>query len=237
MERYRQQILVPELGPKGQQKLQQAKVLIVGAGGLGTPVATYLAAAGVGNIGIADGDTIAISNLHRQFLFTEGEAGQTKAVVLANKLKLQNPTVQVNIHAEMLNDVNASAIIHQYDIVCDCTDEADARILVDKTCSQIQKPLIYAAVQDWIGYITILHHRKRISLDQLFSLKELKDTATGNCSIAGIINTTCAIAAGIQANEAIKLIAGLSSELDGGILCFDARETVFRVIRLNKAAQ
>lgn len=237
MQRYWQQILVPELGPEGQQKLQKSKVLIAGAGGLGTPVAAYLTAAGVSTIGIADGDTIAINNLHRQFLFTETETGQLKAVVLATKLKAQNPAVQVNIHAEMLNDANVADIIHQYDIICDCTDDADARILIDKTCGALQKPLVYAVVRDWTGYITLLHHRKHISLEQVFSLKELKDTATNNCSVAGIINTTCAIAAGIQANETIKLIAELPSELDGGILCFDASVPVFRVIKLNTTAK
>jgi len=234
MQRYWQQILVPELGLEGQQKLQLAKVLIAGAGGLGTPVATYLTAAGISTIGIVDGDAIAINNLHRQFLFTEAEAGQLKAVVLAAKLKAQNPAVCVNIHAEMLNDSNAVAIIQQYDIICDCTDDADTRILIDRTCGALQKPLVYAAVRDWIGYITLLHHRSHIALEQVFSFWELKDTATSNCSVAGIINTTCAIAAGIQANETIKLIAGLPSELDGGIFCFDARGPVCRVMKLNK---
>jgi molybdopterin/thiamine biosynthesis adenylyltransferase len=237
MQRYWQQILVPEFGPQGQQKLQQAKVLIAGAGGLGTPVATYLTAAGVGTIGIADGDTIAISNLHRQFLFTEAEAGQSKAVVLTTKLKAQNPTVQVNIHAEMLNETNATGIIHQYDIICDCTDDADTRILIDRTCGALQKPLVYAVVRDWTGYITLLYHRKHIALEEVFSLKELKDIATSNCSVAGIINTTCAIAAGIQASETIKLISGLPSKLDGGILCFDARGPVFRILRLNNTVK
>lgn len=235
MQRYWQQILVPELGLEGQKKLQGAKVLIAGVGGLGTPVATYLTAAGVGVMGIADGDTIATGNLHRQFLFSEAEVGQLKAVVLASKLKAQNQAVQVNIHAVMLDDTNSAAIIQQYDIICDCTDDADTRILIDKTCGTWQKPLVYAAVRDWMGYITLLHHRNRINLEQVFSLKELKDTATRNCSVAGIINTTCAIAAALQANETIKLIAGISSELDGGILCFDARGPVFRVMRLNKA--
>lgn len=237
MQRYWQQILVPEIGAEGQQKLSSAKILIAGAGGLGTPVAAYLAAAGVGTIGIVDGDKIAVSNLHRQFLFTEQEAGQLKTPVLAARIKTQNPAVQVNIHAEMLTATNAAEIIHQYDIVCDCTDNADARVLTDKTCGQLHKPLVYAVVKDWEGYITVLHHHNRVSLSDIFSPQELYDNAGLNCSVAGIINTTCAIAAGIQASETIKLVTGIPGELDGGILCFDARGPVFRVLKLNRGGK
>lgn len=232
MQRYLQQILVPELGQKGQQQLSAAKVLVIGAGGLGTPVAVYLAAAGVGTIGIADGDSIAVTNLHRQFLYTEKETGQLKATILAAKLQEQNPGVHITSHTDMLNEANAGHIINQYDIVCDCTDNTDARILIDKTCGQLKKPLVYAVVKDWEAYITILHHTRKITLAAIFSLQALKENAALNCSVAGIVNTTCGMAASVQASETIKIIIGMPSNLDGGILCIDARVPLFRVLKL-----
>ena len=168
MTRYTQQILVPEIGAAGQQKLSSAKALVIGAGGLGTPLSVYLAAAGVGVIGIVDGDVIAITNLHRQFLFTEKETGQLKATVLSGKLMEQNPSIQIHTHAEMLHETNALAWISQYDIVCDCTDNAEARILTDKICGQLNKPLVYAVVKDWEGYVTVLHYKKKIKLENIF---------------------------------------------------------------------
>jgi molybdopterin/thiamine biosynthesis adenylyltransferase len=232
MQRYLQQITVPEIGATGQQLLSTAKVLVVGAGGLGTPVAVYLVAAGIGTIGIADGDSIAVTNLHRQFLYTEKETGQLKATVLAAKLQEQNPGVHITAHTDMLNEDNAGHLISQYDIVCDCTDNADARISIDKTCGQLKKPLVYAVVKDWEAYITVLHHTKKITLATIFSLQALKENAALNCSVAGIVNTTCGIAASVQAAETIKIIIGMPGHLDGGILCLDARGPLFRVLQL-----
>ena len=232
MQRYLQQITVPEIGTAGQQQLSAAKVLVIGAGGLGTPVAVYLAAAGVGTIGIADGDRIAVTNLHRQFLYTEKETGQLKATILSAKLQEQNPGVHIIAHTDMMKEVNAVHIINQYDIVCDCTDNADARILINKTCGQLKKPLVYAVVKDWEAYITVLHHTKKITLAAIFSLQALKKNEALNCSVAGIVNTTCGIAASVQAAETIKIIIGMPSALDGGILCIDARLPLFKLLQL-----
>jgi molybdopterin/thiamine biosynthesis adenylyltransferase len=232
MNRYLHQITVPEIGTAGQQQLSAAKVLVIGAGGLGTPVAVYLAAAGVGTIGIADGDRIAVTNLHRQFLYTEKETGQLKATILAAKLQEQNPGVHITADTDMLNETNAVHIIRQYDIICDCTDNADARILIDKTCGQLKKPLVYAVVKDWEAYITVLHHTRKITLAAIFSLQALKENEALNCSVAGIVNTTCGIAASVQATETIKIIIGMPSNLDGGILCLDARLPLFKLLQL-----
>jgi molybdopterin/thiamine biosynthesis adenylyltransferase len=233
MERYFQQMIVPELGPEGQQKLATTRVLIVGSGGLGTPVATYLAAAGIGKIGLIDGDKVAESNLARQFYFTTQELDQSKALILARKLLLQNPSIEIVALEEMLNEANAPSIIEQYDIVCDCTDRVDSRILIDKTCGEFEKPLIYAAVKDWEAYISVFHHKRKMKLASVFSYESLAKQTLMNCTTAGIINSTCGIAGSIQATEVLKIIAGMESELDGGILCIDMRVPVFRVFNLN----
>ena len=237
MNRYWQQMIVPEIGAEGQQRIAAAKVLIIGAGGLGTPVAVYLAAAGAGTIGIADGDIVAVSNLPRQFLYDEKDAGQSKARVLAAKLIGQNPGVSINVHDEILDKENGSRLIASYDVVCDCTDNPVARILIDSICGQLNKPLMYAVVKDWEGYVTVLHHTKRVSLQDIFSASSLLEQADMNCSTAGIVNTTCGIAGSIQACEALKIILGVSGSLDGGILCFNSLRGIYRVFVLQSPSQ
>jgi len=237
MNRYWQQMIVPEIGATGQQRIAAAKVLVIGAGGLGTPVAVYLAAAGVNTIGIADGDIVSVSNLSRQFLYDEKDTGHSKAKVLAAKLTVQNPGVSINVHDEMLDKENGSLLIASYDVVCDCTDNAVARIFIDSVCRQLSKPLVYGVVKDWEGYVTVLHHTKRVSLQDIFAAASLLEQADLNCSVAGIVNTTCGIAGSIQACEALKIILGLPGHLDGGILCFNSLLGVFRVFTLQSASQ
>jgi len=234
MDRYLQQVIVPEIGREGQAKIQSAKVLVVGAGGLGVPLSTYLVATGIGIVGIIDGDVVSTSNLHRQFSYSEEHVEQSKALTLQSSLSAQNETVQVRAHNETLDNANAASLIGQYDIICDCSDNVETRILLDHFCETQNKPLIYAAVKDWEGYVTVLHHQKKISLNTIFALDALISNGGMNCSVAGIIGSTCGVAASIQASEAIKIIVGMKSELDGGILCFDLRLPVFRVFRLNK---
>ena len=236
MDRYWQQVITPGIGPEGQEKLRAAKVLVVGAGGLGVPLSTYLAAAGIGRIGIIDGDIISLSNLHRQFSYREEQVGQSKALVLQSTLSAQNPSVQILAYNETLNDNNVASLISQYDIICDCSDNTDTRILVDRVCGEQGKPLIYAAVKDWQGYVTVLHHKRKISLSHVFATDALQANAGMNCSVSGIVGSTCGVAASVQATETIKLITGAESELDGGILCFDLRLPVFRVLKLNNAS-
>lgn len=237
MQRYIQQIAVAEMGIEGQSKITAATVLIIGAGGLGTPVAAYLAAAGVGSIGLIDADKIALSNLSRQFMYSETEIGKAKVTVLSSKLNTQNPGIKVHSYEEMLTETNAEEYISSYDIVCDCTDNAATRVLIDKFCGQKQKPLVYAAVKDWQGQVTVLHHTQKISLQDIFSLRSMMENGTDNCSIAGIINSTCGIAGSIQGTEVLKIILGLQSKLDGGVLVFDTKEASFKVFQLYKKSE
>lgn len=232
MQRYMQQLLVPEIGSAGQASLAAAKVFIIGAGGLGSPLAMYLSAAGVGQLGIADGDTVSSSNLSRQFLYTDQHIGQLKAPLLAQILSAQNPATNINSCAEFLSEANIEATLAGYDIMCDCTDNAAARILLDQFCQRTQKPLVYAAVMGWQGQVTVLHHRKKTGLEQIFSYEALQQNEQQNCTMAGIVNAACGIAASVQTSEVMKIILGIPSELDGGILTFDALGPGFRVFGL-----
>lgn len=228
MSRYFQQEIVPEIGEIGQEKLKKAKVLIVGAGGLGTPVAVYLATIGVGKIGIIDGDIIEISNLNRQFLFDENQIGLYKSDSITSKLRNQNPEIEIINFNFFISSENIEKIVKDFDIICDCSDNLETRLLLDKSSSKFKKPLVYAAVKDWEGYITILNHKRKIRLNDIFPLDELFKNEIINCSTSGIVNTTCGIAGSIQANEVIKIILDLENQLDGEILCFNSLNLVFR---------
>jgi len=232
MTRYQQQQLVSEIGVKGQQKIKAAKVLIIGAGGLGTPVATYLASAGVGCIGIVDGDEISLSNLHRQFLYTDADIGSGKSDTLAKKLRLMNHEITVDSYPVYLNAHNAPGIMEQYAIICDCTDEVEVRILIDEMSYNYKKPLVYAAIVEWEGYLTVLNHKSKVRLENIFSKLSLRERAANSCSISGIVNTTCGIVGSMQAAEVLKVILDIESNVDGGILCINTMFNSCRVFKV-----
>jgi adenylyltransferase/sulfurtransferase len=230
--RYDAQIRVEEIGLIGQQLISKAKVLIIGAGGLGTPVATYLAAAGIGVITLVDGDKVSVSNLHRQWQYTEGDAGKNKSELLKQKLIALNPEVQINAYNTNLTRENADDLIATHDIVCDCTDNVDARLLSDAVCFKNGKPLVYAAVVEWIGYLTILNYKNKIRLTDIFPEKELREHSTNNCGVAGIVSTTCGILGSMQACEVLKLILNCELSLDGALLCVDSLRNTQRVLKI-----
>jgi len=234
MLRYAQQMIIPGIGIEGQQRIEAAKVLIVGAGGLGTPLASYLAAGGIGNIGIIDGDKAEVTNLHRQFLYHETDIGQNKASVLVKKLRLQNPSIHITAIQEFLNQEMAEQLFCDYDIICDCTDNVTARKTIDLICGNMKKPLVYAAIREWEGYVTVLHHNKGVRLFDIFSEQIFMDESSNNCSISGVMNTTCGIAGSLQAGEVFKVLIGSEHVLDGTLLCFNALLNKFRTLHINK---
>jgi molybdopterin/thiamine biosynthesis adenylyltransferase len=232
MIRYLQQNLVSEFGPDGQSKLSEAKVLILGAGGLGTPVATYLAAMGVGTIGIADFDVIHETNLHRQFAFSPEDIGKPKTEVLSTRLKIQNPHISITCLNVKLTVENTGAIVSEYNFVCDCTDNVDTRLLLNDVCKDLNKKLVYGAVRGWQGYVTVLHGAAKIGLTDIFSESDLIFESQNNCSGSGAVSTVCGIIGSQQANEALKVILGLQSNLDGCIFCYDGLTNNSRVLRV-----
>ncbi len=231
--RYTQQIAVDGFGEEAQTKLREGRVLIIGAGGLGTPVATILAAAGVGTITIMDDDRVEVTNLHRQFRFAPSDVGSFKAAVLAERLKVQNPDVRIQAVTEPFSEAR-SAMVADHHVVCDCTDNLEARLAIDAACGNHGVPLIFAASQEWEGYLTVLHHLLGFHLREAFDLSAFYAGALLNCANSGIIPTTCAVIGSLQANEALKLLSRTGPVLDGVLLCMDVRKNTQRKFNLQR---
>lgn len=232
MKRYQQQMILPEIGENGQLKLGVSSVLIVGAGGLGTVVATYLASMGVGKIGVIDFDVVDETNLHRQFLYNESEIGQNKATVLTNKLKTQNTQIKIYSLVERLTNENFTAVGSHYSIVCDCSDNLQTRVLLDKQCGLSKIPLVHGAVAKWEGYVTLFHHKNQFEYQHLFDVKTLLQAE--NCSVNGISSPICGIIGSAMANECLKIMLAITSNLDGGLFYADGLNNVFKVLKLKK---
>ena len=220
-ERYAKQIKLKGFGLPAQQLLQDSKVLIVGAGGLGTPCAQYLNGAGVGTIGLIDDDTIALSNLPRQTLFDEADIGLSKIEVLSQKLTKQNPATNFVCYHHFLTPANALDIINNYDVVVDAADNFGTRFLVNDCCVILNKPFIYGAVQDFEGQISVLNYQDGPTYRCLFSGNAEADSSILNCDDNGIIGALPALVGTYQAIETIKIITRIGTPLSGHLLIMD----------------
>ena len=206
--RYNRQTILPEIGDEGQEKLKKAKVLVIGAGGLGCPILQYIATAGVGYIGIIDFDTIEIHNLHRQILYTENEIGKEKAIIAKEVVSKLNPLIEVVAITEKLTIENASTIIAQYDVIVDGSDNFTTRYLVNDTCVTLQKPLIYGSILKFEGQVAVFNHNGSKNLRDLFpEIPDPKDVP--NCNVNGVLGTLPGIIGTMMAHETLKLIMEL----------------------------
>lgn len=216
---------MPELGEEGQLRLKAARVLVIGAGGLGCPVLQYLAAAGIGTIGIVDGDVIEASNLHRQILFNVDDLKQSKAETAAKKLRLLNPNININVHNEFLDSHNALEIISDYNIIADGTDNFATRYLVNDACVITGKMNVFASILKFQGQVTVFNHnlndQRGVNYRDLFPTPP-KAGLIPSCAEAGVLGVLPGLVGTIQANEVIKLITGLGSTLSGELLTIDA---------------
>ena len=217
--RYNRQTILPEIGDEGQEKLKKAKVLVIGAGGLGCPILQYIATAGVGFIGIMDFDTIEIHNLHRQILYTENEIGKEKAIVAKEVVSKLNPLIEVVAITEKLTIENASTIIAQYDVIVDGSDNFVTRYLVNDTCVTFQKPLVYGSILRFEGQVTVFNHNGSKNLRDLFpEIPDPKDVP--NCNVNGVLGTLPGIIGTMMAHETLKLIMELPT-LNNELLLFN----------------
>lgn len=234
--RYIRQMILPGFGQAAQEKLRAAKVLIVGMGGLGCPVLPYLAGAGVGSIGIMDGDTVSMSNLHRQVLFTEEDIGSNKATVAAAKLQLQDPEISVAVYPYPLTNQNALDIIGQYDLVIDGTDNFAAKYLINDACVLLEKPFIYGAVSRFQGQVSVFNipvaDGRPLNYRDLFPVSP-RPGEIQSCEETGVIGVLPGIIGTMQAAEAIKLITGLGDLLYGRLLNYDVLQARSYEIRLS----
>jgi len=233
--RYSCQLSLPGFTEATQQRLQNARVMIVGAGGLGCPAAQYLAAAGAGTIGIADDDVVSIGNLHRQILYTPAEVGKKKAVIAAQKLQQQNPQIKIIPITERVAADNAMKLIEQYDIVVDGTDNFDTRYLLNDTCVLLDKPIVYGAIYQYEGQVSvwnIINEDGTHSPNYRDVFPEVDGSQIPNCAEGGVIPTLAGIIGCIQANEVIKYITQTGELLAAKILILDAENLQSRVIKL-----
>ncbi len=217
--RYERQLNMPEIGPEGQEKLSKAKVLVVGAGGLGSPIATYLTGAGVGTLGLMDDDVVSLNNLHRQVLYSEDQIGQSKVLCAQARLKALNSEVQLLTYAEKLTQSNAETVIKEYDIVVDATDNADARYIISDCCQALGKPYVYGAICGLEGQVAVLCCGKA-SYRTLYPKVEGAPAPEIKRIVVGV---TPAIVGGAEAAQVIQLICGYGQPLIDKLWTIDLR--------------
>ena len=230
-DRYHRQIILKEFGETAQQKLLSAKVLVIGAGGLGCPALQYLTAAGVGAIGIIDFDVVTISNLHRQILFSVNDIGKQKATTAAIKLAEINPEIQIQVYNFQLTNKNAFEIFANYDLVIDGTDNFATRYLINDACVILNKPLVYGAVlrfEGQIGVFNLIDNETKIKTNyrDLFP-KPPNPLNALSCNEAGVIGVLPGIIGTMQATEAIKIITGIGKPLCNKIISYNALQNSF----------
>lgn len=223
MNRYSRHISLKEIGPEGQSKIAKAKILVIGAGGLGCPTLQYLAAAGVGTLGIIDFDVVEESNLQRQVLFGTSSLGKNKALAAKARLLDLNPTISINAYPEKLEFKNALGLFEKYDIIVDGSDNFETRYLANDTSILTQKPLVYGAIYKFEGQVSIFNFQNGPSYRCLFP--NPPENSIPNCKEIGVLGVLPGIIGSIQANEVLKIILGLGDVLSGKLWCFNALST------------
>lgn len=232
--RYSRQILLPEFQTEGQEKLKQGSVLVIGAGGLGSPALYYLAAAGVGRIGIVDFDKVDESNLQRQILYKTADVGMSKAERAASRLRELNPQLEIETHVCLINSDNAFEIIEPYDIVIDGSDNLPTRYLVNDACVLLGKPLIYGAIFQFEGQASVFNQagpngKRGPNYRDLFPTPPPPEMVP-SCGESGVLGVLPGIIGTMQANEAIKILAGMGETLSGRLLLFDSLDFSTQII-------
>lgn len=232
--RYARHILLDELGIEGQEQFLAARVLVVGAGGLGSPAALYLATAGVGSITLADDDSVELSNLQRQILHVEASVGRPKAESGRDTLAAYNPETQVNARVERLEGVALGEAVAAADVVLDCTDNFTTRHAINRACVQHRKPLVSGAAIRFDGQISVydLRHDDAPCYHCLFP--EADDIEEVNCATTGVFAPLVGIIGAMQAAEALKLLAGIGDSLSGRLLWLDVRTMQWRSVNVNR---
>jgi sulfur-carrier protein adenylyltransferase/sulfurtransferase len=231
--RYSRHLILPEVGPEGQRRLRAARVLLVGAGGLGSPAALYLAAAGVGTLGIVDFDTVDVTNLQRQVLHSTADVGRPKLDSARDRIAALNPHVCVEPHAVRLSSANALPIVRGYDVVVDGSDNFPTRYLVNDACVLEGRPCVYGSILRWEGQASVFWAGRGPCYRCLFA-EPPPPGLVPSCAEAGVMGVLPGIVGSVQALEAIKLVLGVGEPLLGRLLLFDALRMRFREMRLRR---
>ncbi|MCZ8068919.1 MAG: molybdopterin-synthase adenylyltransferase MoeB [Bacteroidota bacterium] len=230
-ERYSRHFVLPQFGESAQQKLLQSRVAVVGAGGLGCPVLQYLVAAGVGHIAIFDHDNVSLSNLQRQILYTAADLNQPKAQVAAEKLRALNQHVQIDPFVNQLNTSNALGLLKGFQLIIDCTDNFPTRYLLNDASVLLDIPLIYASIYRYEGQVAVFNYQRSANYRDLYPLPPRPEAVT-NCEEGGVLGALAGIIGSMQANEAIKVLAGIGDPLVNRLLVFDSLTMDSQIIQI-----
>ena len=234
LSRYHRHIVLPELGVRGQERLQAARVVVIGAGGLGSPAALYLAAAGVGTLGLVDCDRVEISNLQRQVLFDSAAVGRLKTEAARERLLALNPEINVVAHTLTLRAENVLEVLRDYDVVLDGTDRLTTRYVVNDACVLLGKPLVTAAIHRFEGHAMTYLPGRGPCYRCLFAAAE--EGVVGSCATAGVLGVLPGVLGAIQATEAVKILTGIGEPLAGRLVTYDALELRFVELPVTRRA-
>ncbi|GAB4029288.1 MAG: molybdopterin-synthase adenylyltransferase MoeB [Elusimicrobiota bacterium] len=232
--RYCRQIALPEIGISGQEKIMAAKIAVIGAGGLGAPLLSYLAAAGIGEIGIFDFGEVELSNLHRQIIYTSGDVGTLKTHAAKKRLQEINPQVKVNVHEGRLTDENIAAALSSYHYAADCTDNFQARLAINKACLELDKAYVYASVYQMEGQIAVFEPRAGACLGCLWP--ELEKAVEESCASTGVLGPAAGAVACMQAVEVLKLVTGAGA-IRNRLIMIDMRGWTITEVKMEKRAE
>ena len=233
VQRYSRHLIIPDVGVTGQRRLKNAKVLVVGAGGLGSPALLYLAAAGVGTLGILDFDVVDESNLQRQVIHGQSDIGRPKAESAAESVKEINPYVTTVLHTERLDATNALEIFAQYDLILDGTDNFATRYLVNDACVLLGKPYVWGSIYRFEGQVSVFWAEYGPQYRDLYPVPPPPGMVP-SCAEGGVLGVLCATIGSVMVTEAIKLITGIGSPLLGRLMVYDALEMTFRTVSVRK---
>nr|WP_240188298.1 adenylyltransferase/sulfurtransferase MoeZ [Nakamurella flavida] len=238
VERYSRHLIIPDVGMIGQKRLKNARVLAVGAGGLGSPALLYLAAAGVGTLGILDFDTVDESNLQRQVIHGQSDIGKSKAVSAGESIAEINPHVQVNLHTDRLDSSNALEIFAEYDLILDGTDNFATRYLVNDACVLLNKPYVWGSIYRFEGQVSVFwdkpsNGREGVQYRDLYP-EPPPPGMVPSCAEGGVLGVLCASIGSIMVTEAIKLLTGIGETLLGRLMVYDALEMTYRTVKVRR---
>lgn len=231
--RYSRHIIIPDVGMDGQKRLKNAKVLCVGAGGLGSPALMYLAAAGVGTLGIVEFDTVDESNLQRQIIHGQSDIGKSKAQSAAESVREINPLITINIHETRLDNSNVMEIFGQYDLIVDGTDNFATRYMVNDACVLLNKPYVWGSIYRFDGQASVFWSEHGPCYRCLYP-EPPPPGMVPSCAEGGVLGVLCASIGSIQVNEAIKVLTGIGDPLVGSLIVYDALEMTYRKIKVRK---
>jgi len=233
VKRYSRHLIIPDVGKTGQRRLKNARVLVVGAGGLGSPALLYLAAAGVGTLGVIDFDVVDESNLQRQIIHGQSDIGRPKAVSAMESIREVNPLVNVVLHEERLDSDNAMQIFEPYDLIVDGTDNFATRYLVNDACVLLGKPYVWGSIYRFDGQASVFWAEHGPCYRCLYP-EPPPPGMVPSCAEGGVLGVLCASIGSIQVNEAIKVITGIGEPLAGRLMIYDALEMNYRTVRVRK---